>query len=180
MYEIYFASHQSTENQYLCTVSCGVAVRDGKVFHTDGDHQLLSPYSEGSHDNLSKENVKCDKNNSNGEDDWVRVDVKVQESSVLGDEENSSQLKFCLPQEMITQVYFVIYHLCNTEMPFIVFLSDFLQFYCCHCVVMCTIGHICSFYFLRACVLLMQKRENKKLNKIDVEFKKCKKAFSRP
>ncbi|CAJ1934261.1 unnamed protein product [Sphenostylis stenocarpa] len=56
VYEIYFAPNARTNNDYLCTVRCGVAVRDDRV--------LRSPAVQ----HLSVDNVKT-------EDDWVEVKV---------------------------------------------------------------------------------------------------------
>ncbi|KAK7341100.1 hypothetical protein VNO80_24024 [Phaseolus coccineus] len=56
VYEIYFAPNARSNNDYLCTVRCGLAVRD--------DHVLRSPAVQ----NLGDDNVKT-------EDDWVEVKV---------------------------------------------------------------------------------------------------------
>ncbi|XP_014494525.1 uncharacterized protein LOC106756565 [Vigna radiata var. radiata] len=57
VYEIYFAPNARTNNEYLCTVRCGLAVRD--------DHVLRSP---------AVQNVGGD-DNVKTEDDWVEVKV---------------------------------------------------------------------------------------------------------
>ncbi|XP_058729467.1 uncharacterized protein LOC131601618 [Vicia villosa] len=57
VYEIYIASDLKSSNEYLCTVRCGVAVREGEVLRSRCGNDV---------DSLSDENVRS-------EDDWVDV-----------------------------------------------------------------------------------------------------------
>lgn len=61
VYEIYCAPDLKTTGEYLCTVRCGVAVRDGHVLRCNSIESLPNRDS-------SDESVKC-------EDDWVEVKV---------------------------------------------------------------------------------------------------------
>ena len=78
MYEIYTAPDLQSNNEYLCTVRCGVAARDGEVLRAPNIQEIASSHVEGSNRESCGENIK-------NEDDWV--EVKVPDSPVL-DERN--------------------------------------------------------------------------------------------
>ncbi|KAL4389860.1 hypothetical protein HN51_010807 [Arachis hypogaea] len=63
VYEIYTASDLQSSNEYLCTVRCGVASRDGEILRAPN-----VPHVDGSHRESSEENIK-------NEDDWVEVKI---------------------------------------------------------------------------------------------------------
>ncbi|XP_031130679.1 uncharacterized protein LOC116032319 [Ipomoea triloba] len=64
VYEIYYASSLHGENQYLCTVRCSVAEREGEI--------LLAGIEDASKQHVKVIRVK---NGSNSEEDWVDVEV---------------------------------------------------------------------------------------------------------
>ncbi|CAL0334294.1 unnamed protein product [Lupinus luteus] len=47
VYEIYFATNLNSDNEYLCTVRCGVATRDDQLLHTQHSHafQINLPHT---------------------------------------------------------------------------------------------------------------------------------------
>lgn len=106
MYEIYYAADFQNGNEYLCTVRCGIATRDEQVLRTTDTEDVLSEFSKGSGDKLSKESLTSDSNLNSSEDDWV--DVIVPDNSMLGNKDNSLPSKFSLPQERSTQVFCVV------------------------------------------------------------------------
>ncbi|XP_050385777.1 uncharacterized protein LOC126802228 [Argentina anserina] len=82
VYEIYYAPDLQSENEYLCTVRCGIAARDEEVH---------SANSNGSLKEVSEENVRDANNLSTSEDDWV--EVKVPDNRVLDKKISSSLSK---------------------------------------------------------------------------------------
>lgn len=68
MYEIYCAPDLKSNNEYLCTVRCGVATRDGEVLRSPTSALKIAYSSKNSRDLGDDENVKS-------EDDWVEVKV---------------------------------------------------------------------------------------------------------
>lgn len=99
VYEIYYAPNFQSDNEYLCTVRCGIAARDEQVLHTTDNEEVLSARSKGYENNLSGEGSRTDSNLSTSEDDWV--EVKVPNASVLSKKEHSSPVT----QERCTQVF---------------------------------------------------------------------------
>ncbi|XP_019169185.1 PREDICTED: uncharacterized protein LOC109165040 [Ipomoea nil] len=71
VYEIYYASSLHGENQYLCTVRCSVAEREGEI--------LLAGIEDASKQH--RKVIKGGKTGSNSEEDWV--DVKVSDLPVV-------------------------------------------------------------------------------------------------
>ncbi|KAJ7949182.1 Exosome complex component Rrp41 like [Quillaja saponaria] len=66
--EIYYAPNMQSSNEYLCTIQCGIASRDGEVLHTPNIVEVVSLNLKGSNKDLAGENIKND-------DDWVEVKV---------------------------------------------------------------------------------------------------------
>ncbi|KAJ1400302.1 hypothetical protein SESBI_29686 [Sesbania bispinosa] len=64
VYEIYCAPDLQSNNEYLCTVRCGAAVRDGEVLRSPSTQEIASLPNK----DLGEENIK-------NEDDWVEVKV---------------------------------------------------------------------------------------------------------
>lgn len=65
VYEIYYASSLHGENEYLCTVRCSVAEREGEI--------LLAAIEDASKQHMKV--IKGGKTGSNSEEDWVDVEV---------------------------------------------------------------------------------------------------------
>ncbi|KAL6125045.1 hypothetical protein ACLB2K_077553 [Fragaria x ananassa] len=80
VYELYYAPDSQSDNEYLCTVRCGIAARD-EVLHTANNEEVHSANSNGSLREVSEENLKNGNNLSTSEDDWV--EVKVPDGHVL-------------------------------------------------------------------------------------------------
>lgn len=64
MYEIYYAPDLQSNNEYLCTVRCGVATRDGEVLRSSSTHEIASSLDRDSGDESAR-----------SEDDWLEVKV---------------------------------------------------------------------------------------------------------
>ncbi|EEF44625.1 uncharacterized protein LOC8259321 [Ricinus communis] len=87
IYEIYCASELNSENEYLCTVRCGIAARDEEVLHAAIDiEETVLALQKG----ITKELAEDRHNGSNvtsNEDDWV--EVKVIDSPLVVSEDSS-------------------------------------------------------------------------------------------
>ncbi|KAL6129931.1 hypothetical protein ACLB2K_068313 [Fragaria x ananassa] len=81
VYEVYYAPDSQSDNEYLCTVRCGIAARDEEVLHTANNEEVHSANSNGSLKEVSEENLRNGNNLSTSEDDWV--EVKVPDGHVL-------------------------------------------------------------------------------------------------
>uniref|UniRef100_A0A803LC02 Uncharacterized protein n=1 Tax=Chenopodium quinoa TaxID=63459 RepID=A0A803LC02_CHEQI len=81
VYEIYYSANEKGENEYLCTVRCGVAAKSEELLQeTDGVGSL--PISSCSPNSSSCDgHLRSDSGGSTNEDDWV--DVKVRNSAML-------------------------------------------------------------------------------------------------
>ncbi|KAJ7982219.1 Exosome complex component Rrp41 like [Quillaja saponaria] len=78
--EIYYAPNMQSSNEYLCTIRCGIAARDGEVLHTPSIEEIVSLNLKGSNNELAEEYFKND-------DDWVEVKVP---GTPMPDERNIS------------------------------------------------------------------------------------------
>lgn len=75
VYEIYYTTGLQKSNEYLCTVRCGIATRDGEVLHTTGVQEAILAHQEPVKDLAmrSKNEGAVDAN----KDDWVEVEPPV-------------------------------------------------------------------------------------------------------
>ncbi|EOA12948.1 hypothetical protein CARUB_v10025928mg [Capsella rubella] len=79
VYEVYYTKKRRQDKEYLCTVRCGVAVRDEEVLqvsYTDSDASK----------SLVERKVKDNGNVRSSEDDWV--EVKAGDDSLLNNEKD--------------------------------------------------------------------------------------------
>ncbi|KAG6575694.1 hypothetical protein SDJN03_26333, partial [Cucurbita argyrosperma subsp. sororia] len=87
VYEMYCVTSSQNENEYLCTVRCGAALRDEEVLHTNGiDHD--SARINGSNGVVTEANSQRGSNSNTNEDDWV--EVKAPDGPALDHKNNSS------------------------------------------------------------------------------------------
>ncbi|XP_022959767.1 uncharacterized protein LOC111460741 isoform X2 [Cucurbita moschata] len=91
VYEIYYATNSEDENEYLCTVRCGAALRDEEVLHTT-DIEVVSALKNGSNGDVAESNSQRGSNSNTNEDDWV--DVKALDGPAVNHENSSSTSKF--------------------------------------------------------------------------------------
>ncbi|XP_023004459.1 uncharacterized protein LOC111497761 isoform X2 [Cucurbita maxima] len=91
VYEIYYATNSENENEYLCTVRCGAALRDEEVLHTT-DIEGVSALKNGSNGDVAESNSQRGSNSNTNEDDWV--DVKALDGLAVNHKNNSSTSKF--------------------------------------------------------------------------------------
>lgn len=79
VYEVYYTKKRRQDKEYLCTVRCGVAVRDEEMLqisYTDSDVSK----------SLVERKVKDNGNERSSEEDWV--DVKAGDESQLNNEKD--------------------------------------------------------------------------------------------
>lgn len=110
MYEVYYSRSSSSGNEYLCTVRCCVAERDGEILQTSCIKEL-----EGTGDclsrELSEESVIVGEISVTSEDDWVNVKGPEGVKSYLPDNTGvnrteSMQVLFSHPQLSLITVQF--------------------------------------------------------------------------
>lgn len=77
IYEIYYASHFKTENEYLCTVRCSAASVPENLFPETDVKNAISAKLEGQNGILSKGRVASENNIGTNEDDWVEIKLPV-------------------------------------------------------------------------------------------------------
>ncbi|XP_058073638.1 uncharacterized protein LOC131222540 [Magnolia sinica] len=84
VFEIYYATEQQSGNEYLCTVRCGVAAREGEILHTGNGGEAIAELQDGNGKamELPKEITQSSSSSSNDEDGWV--EVKVPDSPLNG------------------------------------------------------------------------------------------------
>ncbi|KAL6965759.1 hypothetical protein U1Q18_036814 [Sarracenia purpurea var. burkii] len=87
VYEIYFAPSLRSNNEYLCTVRCGIVVRDDEVLHTIDSNKLAGAHSMSYARDKIEEVVSDDGNLASNSDDWVEVKVP---DSLLQDNQNNA------------------------------------------------------------------------------------------
>lgn len=95
MYEIYCEPDVQSGNEYLCTVRCGIASRDGKVLQALNVEEIVSSHVKGCNEELAEEN-------SRSEDDWV--DVKNSDFPVLDGGNHGLPTKSCIKSVESCQV----------------------------------------------------------------------------
>ncbi|XP_059651858.1 uncharacterized protein LOC132299340 [Cornus florida] len=86
VYEIYYVPGLQSSNEYLCTVRCGIASRDGESLHAADIEESVANWN-GSAGELAKEKFKHEGSVGSSEDDWVEVKVP---NSPLQDNRTSS------------------------------------------------------------------------------------------
>ncbi|KAI9116713.1 hypothetical protein K1719_012371 [Acacia pycnantha] len=82
--KISFAQKHESSNEYLCTIRCGVAARDGEILHALNVEEVVSSNIKGFNKELAEENIRS-------EDDWV--DVKFPDSPGLDGGNHGLQTK---------------------------------------------------------------------------------------
>ncbi|XP_051145252.1 uncharacterized protein LOC127261103 [Andrographis paniculata] len=90
VYEIYYTRSPRSSNEYLCTVRCGVAERDGKVLQTATIGGVAGG-GDCSQEEPIVESISNGGSSSNSEDDWVKIKVPEVGSGSLSDKINSGQ-----------------------------------------------------------------------------------------
>ncbi|XP_074308427.1 uncharacterized protein LOC141643254 [Silene latifolia] len=88
VYEIYCATNEKSENEYLCTVRCGIAARD-EVLQLEVDG--VASISSNSEKSADEVHSRTDSGSSTDGDGWV--DVKLNKSSRVDAEDGSSSKK---------------------------------------------------------------------------------------
>ena len=74
VYEIYYAPELRSDNEYLCTVRCSVATRDGDVLRVaDVQEAVLAHVKESGKDRAEDKLGDGSNCPSGSEDDWVEV-----------------------------------------------------------------------------------------------------------
>lgn len=81
VYEIYYASDEKCENEYLCTVRCGLATRDEELLKVTDAIGSLSTSSSVSDRCVDEGNSRTESGSSTNVDGWV--DVEVPDSSAI-------------------------------------------------------------------------------------------------
>lgn len=74
VYEIYYHSGLQSDSEYLCTVRCGIALRDEGVL-TAKIEELVSANRSETYKDITEEDSKSGSNLTSSEDDWVEVKV---------------------------------------------------------------------------------------------------------
>ncbi|XP_021760088.1 uncharacterized protein LOC110724906 [Chenopodium quinoa] len=81
VYEIYYSADEKGENEYLCTVRCGVAAKSEELLQETNGVGSLSSSSCSPNSSSCDGHLRSESGGSTNEDDWV--DVKVRNSSML-------------------------------------------------------------------------------------------------
>ncbi|XP_022991853.1 uncharacterized protein LOC111488374 isoform X2 [Cucurbita maxima] len=84
---MYCGTSSQNENEYLCTVRCGAALRDEEVLHTNGIDDDSARIN-GSNGIVTEANTQRGSNLNMNEDDWV--EVKAPDGLALDHKNNSS------------------------------------------------------------------------------------------
>ncbi|KAH6810711.1 hypothetical protein C2S51_024473 [Perilla frutescens var. frutescens] len=74
-YEIYYEKSPHGINEYLCTVRCGVAERDGKILQTSCVEDVAEEHGECLSGYATAETASSGGSTATGEDDWVNIKV---------------------------------------------------------------------------------------------------------
>lgn len=88
VYEIYYALEQQSDQEYLCTVRCGVAAREDDILQTGDTGEATGEDHDTSGTNtheIPNQTAKSDSINSNGSDEDGWVEVKVPDSPLVTD-----------------------------------------------------------------------------------------------
>ncbi|WCJ18499.1 hypothetical protein M5689_000845 [Euphorbia peplus] len=89
VYEIYYNSELGSTSEYLCTVRCGIASRDGEVLHATDIEEVVSAHQQG----CTKERERKGSSVTSNEDDWVEVKMHATSLVVNGNSCFSSNAK---------------------------------------------------------------------------------------
>ncbi|KAM7472516.1 hypothetical protein LguiA_010699 [Lonicera macranthoides] len=103
VYEIYYAPDLQSNNEYLCTVRCGIAEREGELLHAADIEEAVHSDSKESKVEIVEEKAMNGINNSSSEDDWV--EVKVPHSPVLDNGNGSLPKKTSATTRSIQEFY---------------------------------------------------------------------------
>lgn len=111
VYEIYHSADDKGDNEYLCTVRCGVAAKTEELLQeTDGEGSL-STSSSSPNRSSCEGHFRSGSGGSTNEDDWV--DVKVQNPSMLDSRDTCLSKKDESCMERGNQVLLSSVDLCN-------------------------------------------------------------------
>ncbi|KAF2319547.1 hypothetical protein GH714_016921 [Hevea brasiliensis] len=104
VYEIYYASELQCSSEYLCTVRCGIAVRDEDVLHATGIEEAVLAHQKRSTKELAEERIRNGSGVTTNEDDWVEVKVPDPQlanmNSSLSSHSDTSQGRGSKPQDL--------------------------------------------------------------------------------
>ncbi|KAF5201860.1 40S ribosomal protein S27, partial [Thalictrum thalictroides] len=83
VFEIYYATGSQSDNEYLCTVRCGIAAKEDAPLSASATEEDTSVHSEGSTEpkELLEEKTRSESNSSTNDDGWV--EIKVPDSALL-------------------------------------------------------------------------------------------------
>ena len=88
VYEVYYALERQSDQEYLCTVRCGVAAREDDILQTGDTGEATGEDHDTSGTNtpeIPNQTTKSDSINSNGSDEDGWVEVKVPDSPLVTD-----------------------------------------------------------------------------------------------
>ncbi|KAJ8645167.1 hypothetical protein MRB53_006915 [Persea americana] len=88
VYEVYYALERQSDQEYLCTVRCGVAAREDDILQTGDTGEATGEDHDTSGTNtpeIPNQTAKSDSINSNGSDEDGWVEVKVPDSPLVTD-----------------------------------------------------------------------------------------------
>lgn len=82
VYEIYYAPTLQSDDEYLCTVRCNIAERDGEFLQASGIDIVTQQYLKDFVGKPTEGRVPAEAKLCTNDDDWV--DVKVPDSPFVG------------------------------------------------------------------------------------------------
>lgn len=103
VYEIYYAPTLQSDNEYLCTVRCSIAERDGEFLQANEIEVVTLQYLEDYVGNPTEGRVTAEAKLCTREDDWVEVKVpegnKVNclQKHTTGNERRSIEVHYMMP-----------------------------------------------------------------------------------
>ncbi|KAJ4970509.1 hypothetical protein NE237_003608 [Protea cynaroides] len=86
VYEIYYAPDLPSGDEYLCTVRCGMAVKEDESCYAGDNEEAIATKPMGSAEGLIEEKARSETSNNPNEDGWV--EVKVPDSPSLDGKTN--------------------------------------------------------------------------------------------
>ncbi|KAJ4833346.1 hypothetical protein Tsubulata_000574 [Turnera subulata] len=92
VFEIYYATEPNGESEYLCTVRCGLAMRDEGVLRISDVEEALLPDSTGTVKESAEQKVGKGSEPITNEDDWVEVKAPNRSRSASNPQKNSQDL----------------------------------------------------------------------------------------
>ncbi|GER48633.1 40S ribosomal protein S27 [Striga asiatica] len=93
VYEVYYAHHPNSSSEYLCTVKCGVAERDGIILQTSCIEDVGKEHSECLSGEITKDSVADGETSVSSEDEWVKIKVPEVESNSVPDKVNTNRME---------------------------------------------------------------------------------------